>query len=108
MRFSGDIANNHKALFMTRQTQIFVLDLANRPAFAFEAESAVAAEELVSAPWFARALDDFCARRCKTWRPDHPVCARAASETETSRYLDRIAEFAEESGQLLLAHIGEP
>jgi hypothetical protein len=93
---------------MMRQQQIFVLDLADGPAFAFEAESAVAAEALVSTPWFAQALDDFCARGCKTWGRNSPVRARAASETEALLYLERVAEFAEESGQLLMAHIGEP
>jgi hypothetical protein len=93
---------------MTRQPQIFVLDLADGPAFAFEAGSTVAAEELVSAPWFARALDDFSTRGRKTWGRNNPVRARAASEAEASRYLERVAEFAEESAQLLMAHVSEP
>jgi hypothetical protein len=93
---------------MMRQPQIFVLDLADGPAFAFEAESAVVAEALVSAPWFARALDDFCTRGRKTWGGNNPVRARAASEAEASRYLERVAEFAEESAQLLMAHVSEP
>jgi hypothetical protein len=93
---------------MMRQRQIFVMDLADGPAFAFEAESAVAAEALVGTPWFARALDDFCTKGRKTWGRNSPVRARAASEAEASRYLERACEFAEESGQFLMAHVGEP
>jgi hypothetical protein len=92
---------------MAQQQQVFVLDVADGPAFAFEAESAGAAEALIQARWFVRALGDFCARR--TMDRDRLVLrARAATQAEAFLYWDRAAEFAEESGQILLAPISEP
>jgi hypothetical protein len=91
-----------------RQRRVFVLDVADGPAFAFEADNAVAADALVRTPWFARAFSDFRARGHKTCNSNGPLRARAATEAETSLYWDCAAEFAEETEQLLLARIGEP
>jgi hypothetical protein len=93
-----------------QQRHVFVLEIADGQALAFQAENAVAAEALIRAPWFARAVGDFCRMKgCSTWDRDGlDLRARAASQAEASLYWDRVAEFAEESGQLLLAYIDEP
>lgn len=93
-----------------QQRHVFVLDIADGQALAFEAENAAAAELLIRAPRFARAVGDFCCMKgCRTWdRDGRPLHARAATQAEASLYWNRAAEFAEESGQLLLAHIGKP
>ena len=92
---------------MRRERQIFVLDVADEPAFAFGAESARAAEALAQAPWFVRALGDFHAKRRKTWDAGAAVFTRAATESEAALYRERAAEFADAIDRILLAHITE-
>jgi hypothetical protein len=93
-----------------QQRHVFVLDVADGKSLAFEAENAAAAEALLQAPWFERAVREFRrAKGCRTSDIDGlPVHARTATPAEVSLYWDRAAEFAEESGPLLLARIGEP
>jgi hypothetical protein len=106
----SDLITHWRAFMAQRQQHVFVLEIADGPALAFPAENVVAAEALIQVPWFARAVGDFCCvKGCKTWdRDGFPLCARAASQAEASLYWGRIAEFAEEAGQLLLAHISAP
>ncbi len=89
---------------MRRRQQIFVLDIADQPAFAFEAENARAAALLVQTPRFARAFDDFCAKRGKAWTETAVVSTRAATDAEAALYRDRVAGFADATDQILVAH----
>jgi hypothetical protein len=87
------------------ERQIFVLDVANEPAFAFEADNTRAAEALVLAPWFLRALEDFCAKRRKARSANAGMSTRAATEAEATLYRERAAEFAEAADHVLVAHL---
>ena len=88
-----------------RQRQIFVLDVADGPAFAFEAETASAAAALAQSPWFARALGDFCAKRRTTLRAGAAFSTRPASDSEAALYRARAAEFIEATDRMLFARI---
>lgn len=88
-----------------RQHRIFVLDFANEPALAFAAESVVEAEALIQAPWFTRAVDDFCRKRRKVHHGSFPVRPRLATDVEASVYRERADEFAD---HFLIANISEP
>jgi hypothetical protein len=92
---------------MRRERRVFVLDVADEPAFAFEAESAKVAEALAQSPWFLGALGDFCAKRRKGWQANPALSTRAASEAEAALYRERAAEFTDTTDRLLLAHITE-
>lgn len=59
--------------------------ITDQPAFAFEAENARAAALLVQTPRFARAFDDFGAKRGKAWTARAVVSARAATGAEAAR-----------------------
>ena len=84
---------------------VFVLDLADESALAFEAESAVAAEWLTQETWFTRSLADF--RRSRPARQIELASGRIrmATEAEAALYQDRATEFAELSDDVLVAHI---
>jgi hypothetical protein len=90
-----------------RQRTIFVLDIRNEAAFAFEAETLVQAEGLTHAPWFARAVGEFYAS--KHGRCDDGVARRIRSATkrEASTYRDYADEFADLSDHFLIAHLSE-
>lgn len=84
-------------------TQIFVLDVADEPTFAFEADGVADAEALVQAPRFAWAVSDFCAKRGK---PENGhLFARLATEAEASLYRSLADEFAEAADRVLIAHL---
>ncbi len=93
---------------MRTGSHIFVLDVADEPAFAFSADSADAVYSLVRKPWFTQALDDFCAKRRNARMGIGLVRMRAATEAEASLYRDRAAEFVEETDDFLIAHIAKP
>ena len=90
---------------MRNESQIYALDVANEPAFVFEAENAHAAKALAQSPWFARALGDFHAKRRKPWDASAAVSTRPATEAEAALYRDRVAEFADASDRILVAHL---
>jgi len=90
---------------MRKNPLIFTLDVANEPAFVFQAENAHAAEALVQAPRFARALGDFYAKRRKPWDVRAAVSMRPATEAEAALYQDRLAEFADVSDRVLVARL---
>jgi hypothetical protein len=94
-----------KETFMERsEPQIFVLDVIDKRAFAFEADSVAQAEELVRAPRFTAALDGFCSRKGEA--RTHASClTRPATEAEASIYRDFASEFADASGRILVAHL---
>jgi len=87
--------------------RIFVLDIANQPALAFEADSAFAAEALISASWFTEAVEDFCKKRRKIRNGTFPTRPRLATDVEASLYRERADEFAELTDHFLIAHISE-
>jgi hypothetical protein len=82
---------------------IFVLDVIDRPTFAFEAESLAQAEDLVRAPWLAAALDRFHRQRGNVDGRHATAGPRDATEAEAAVYRDFADEFAERSGQFLVA-----
>jgi len=90
---------------MRKQPQIFALDVANEPAFVFEADDAHAAKALARSPWFVRAFGDFCAKRRKPWDASAALSTRPATEAEAALYRDRVAEFADASDRALVAHL---
>jgi hypothetical protein len=93
---------------MQKGRLIFVLEVADEAAFAFEAKSAIAAEALVHEPWFFGAVTDFLAKRHKAWNGNVSLCTRAATNAEATLYRDRAAEFAEAMDNFLIAHLAEP
>jgi hypothetical protein len=88
-----------------RDRQIFVLDVADEPAFAFEAESARAAEALAQSPWFVRALGDFCAKRRTALSASAAISTRMATDSEVALYRERTAEFIDATDRILFTHI---
>ena len=86
---------------------VFVLELADRQAFAFEAESAAAAEVMVRAPRFIQALNRFCDARGIV-RGERPLLPREATAREKAAYIDYLDEFPEEFGSLLVVGLGLP
>jgi len=86
---------------------IFVLELVDREAFAFEAESAATAEVMVRAPWFIRALNRFCDARGIV-RDERPLLPREATAREKAAYIDYRDEFPEALGSLLVVRLGLP
>lgn len=85
--------------------QIFVLDVADEPTFAFEADGEATAEALLQSPWFALAVADFCAKRDKALNENGRFFARLATEAEASLYRTLADEFAEVTDRLLIAHL---
>jgi hypothetical protein len=62
IQYSISLTVRRRPLFLrdvmaAKQISIFVLDVAKRESFAFEAEHASAAEDLIRSPWFVTALD---------------------------------------------------
>jgi len=90
-----------------KQRPVFVLDISGRPTFAFEAKNMAEAERLVSAPSFFGSLRDFLAGRHEACSNGASIRARAASATEASIYRDLACEFADASGDVLLAHLSD-
>jgi hypothetical protein len=100
---------------MRTGTQIFVLDVADEPTFAFEAEGVGTAEALARSPWFAFTVADFFAKRGKALTEEALTekaltengCffARLATEAEASLYRTLADEFAEVTDRLLIAHL---
>ena len=86
---------------------VFVLELADRQAFAFEAESAAVAEVMVRAPQFTQALNRFCDARGIV-RGERPLLLREATARETAAYSDYLDEFPEVLGRLLVVSLGLP
>jgi len=85
--------------------QIFVLDVADEPTFAFEADGEATAEALLQSPWFALAVADFCAKRDKALNENGRFFARPATDVEASLYRTLADEFAEVTDRLLIAHL---
>jgi hypothetical protein len=82
---------------------IFVLDIAEQPCFAFEADHLNAAEQIVRSPWLLQALDEFC--RARRPADGGQLFLRAATDHEAALYRDRADEFAEAETQFLIAHL---
>jgi hypothetical protein len=90
---------------MAQQPEIFVLDIAQRPAFAFAADSLDGARCMARSDWMLLALDRFC-------RVRRPGAAgqfqlRCATDSEAAVYHDRADEFADPTAQILIAHLVE-
>jgi len=87
-----------------KRSCIFILDVAERETFAFEAEHASAAEDLVREAWFVAALNDFCAKRRVACNSSalHP---RPATATEAALFEQRISEFPEALDRILVARL---
>jgi hypothetical protein len=85
-----------------RETTIFVIDVSDSAAFAFEAQSSSQAEDLTRLPWFAQALEEFCLRREMTISERS---LRPATDTEASTYQDLAGEFADTTNDFLVANL---
>jgi hypothetical protein len=85
---------------------IFVVDIANKANFAFEAESLGQAEAHARAPWFLQSLGQFFARHGRGCESGFTPRTRPASEAEASTYRALADEFAETSGCFFVAHLG--
>jgi hypothetical protein len=86
-----------------RHTPVFILSIAERPAFAFEADNFNAATQISRSPWLLQALDEFC--RARRPADGGQLFLRAATDHEAALYRDRADEFAEAETQFLIAHL---
>ena len=86
-------------------TEVFVLDIAERPAFAFAADSLDGARRMARSDWMLLALDRFC--RARRPAAAGSVRLRCATDEEATYYHDRVDEFADPTAQLLIAHLAE-
>jgi hypothetical protein len=81
---------------------VYVIE-AGRRSFAFEAGSRAQAEDLVRSHWFRQAFDRFCSERFGTRSSsDRP---RVATAQEAAAFRDVAAEFADATGDFLVAHL---
>ncbi|WP_407157705.1 hypothetical protein [Bradyrhizobium sp. STM 3557] len=90
---------------MAQQPEVFALDLAERPAFAFAADSLDGARRMARSDWMRLALDRFCRIR----RPGAAgqFQLRCATDSEAAAYHERADEFADPTDQVLIAHLPE-
>ncbi|WP_146687357.1 hypothetical protein [Bradyrhizobium canariense] len=105
---AGGDAKRKDIRVATNERSIFVLEIADAPAFAFEAESCSQAAEVARSPWFTRALDKFYLRRRESWdwnRP--PLRLRVATTTEATVYRDFACEFADALDCFLVTHLSD-
>jgi hypothetical protein len=84
-------------------TIVFVVDIAEVPAFAFEADDFDAARYIVGSHWLLQPLDAFCRVRRPADRGQ--LCLRAAADHEAALYRDRADEFAEAERRFLMVHL---
>jgi hypothetical protein len=84
-------------------TTVFVIDIAQLPAFAFEADHVDAARQIVGSAWLLRALDAFC--RVRRPADGRQLRLRTATDREAALYRDRADEFAEAEPHFLIAHL---
>ncbi|WP_315765606.1 MULTISPECIES: hypothetical protein [unclassified Bradyrhizobium] len=80
-----------------------MLDIAGRPAFAFEAADHDGARRLARSERLLQALDDYC--RAKRLGAGGQLQIRAATMAEAASYYDMADEFAETAPRLLVARI---
>ncbi len=83
---------------------IFVLDLLDKPSFAFAAECQSQAEQFSGTEWFTRAAADFCASRGRTW-DGLSRRTRAATPAEAAIYHEFAEEFAEPANGFFIVHL---
>jgi hypothetical protein len=82
---------------------VFVLDIAKRPAFAFEADDFDSAQQITRSHWLLQPLDTFCRMRRRA--DAGQLHLRAATDHEATLYRDRADEFAEAETRFLIAHL---
>lgn len=87
------------------RTQVFVLDIAGQPAFAFEAADPGRARRIARSERLLQALDDYC--RAKRLAAGSQLQLRAATMAEAANYYDLTDEFAETAPHLLIARLSE-
>jgi len=85
--------------------QVFTLDIAERPAFAFEAENFDVAHRLVRSEWLLKALDRFCRTRSPALDCRGRLRLRDATRDETTLYRARAEEFSGATPHFLVAHL---
>jgi len=90
---------------MAQRPEVFVLDVAERPAFAFAADSLDGARQMARSDWMLLALDHFC--RVRRLRAAGQFQLRCATDTEAAFYHDRADEFAGPAAEVLIAHLVE-
>lgn len=86
-----------------KERSIFVAELIDMSAFAFEAEHTSQAEEFAHAPWFVRAVSSFHRQSRRLPNERVAVRTRPATEQEASLYRDLAIEFADEARDFLVA-----
>ena len=84
---------------------VFTLDMAEQPAFAFEADDLDAAQRLVRSEWLLQALERFCSTRVPELDRGGRLCLRRATRDEATLYRARAEEFAEATPHVLIAYL---
>jgi hypothetical protein len=82
---------------------VYVIELRELGAFAFEARNEVDAENLARSHWFVQAIDRFCSGRFGTANADSHL--RSATDEEASAFQDLADEFADAASSFLVAHL---
>jgi hypothetical protein len=101
------IIQRERYFMKCKERSVFVLDIAGRPTFAFEAETPAQAEDFIRAPWFGRSLDEFYAKKRSGWDKNISGRVRVATEGEMSIYRDFADEFAVLSNCFFIAHLSD-
>jgi len=88
--------------------QVFILDMAERPVFAFEASDFEMAQRLARSQWLLQALDRFCSTRAPAQDSRGRLRLREATRDEAALYRARAEEFADATPRFLIAHLVSP
>jgi hypothetical protein len=92
-------------LMASEHPQVFILDLAERPAFAFEADNLEVAQRLVRSEWLLQALDRFFSTRSPALDNRGRLRLRKATRDEAMLYRARAEEFSDVTPHFLIAHL---
>jgi hypothetical protein len=112
--YSEAITNGHALVesYGSQQTTrfkarlgVFTLEIDGRPIVSFEAKGTREAQEMTKEEWLLEDLMILTTEERPLWDGKAPVRARFASEAETARYRDIVAEADEEGGDIVLAFL---
>lgn len=88
------------------ERRVFILEIADVPAFAFEAKSYPEAEKIIKSCWFSRSLDGFFGR-IEPCENRGPLRVRIATEAEAMAHCFMADEFADALGCLVVTHLSD-
>jgi hypothetical protein len=95
--------SRHQSIMSFQSTPVFVIDVTELAAFAFEADDFDAARYIVGSHWLLQPLDAFCRARRPADRGQ--LRLRTATDHEATLYRDRADEFAEAERRFLVVHL---